>query len=207
MNEMEEPLRIAPSRYGGHWTVEHWKALDFSTEEGWQRAIDIFEDRIRGRFLGMVEAIQDYEFSGFAVMALDCLLIETLQQFYEGRAETLGQSGKYFRRFLTRTSFGAFFDTKKAALFYRSIRCGILHQAEIKGSSRILIRPGIPLVTWAEDGNGLVINRLLFHEQLECEFSHYVAHLRQNDPPDEELRRSFKCKMDVICKVQPEAPK
>lgn len=206
--EAPEPLRIAPSRHGGHWIVEDWKALDFSTEEGWQRGIDIFEDRIRGRFLGIVEAIQDYEFSGFAVMALDCLLIETLQQFYEGKAETpRGQSGEYFRRFLTGTSFSEFFDTKKADMLYSSIRCGILHQAEIKGSSRIWIKEGTPLVSCAEDDNGLLINRRLFHKQLECEFSHYVARLRQNDPPDDKLRERFKRKMDVICKVQPEAPK
>ncbi|HEC36343.1 MAG TPA: hypothetical protein ENI39_07400 [Anaerolineae bacterium] len=206
--EATEPLRIAPSRYGGHWTIEDWKGLDFSTEEGWQRGVDIFEDRISGRFLGIVEAIQGYEFSGFAVMALDCLLIETLQQFYEGKAETpRGQSGKYFRRFLTRTSFSEFFDTKKADVFYSSIRCGILHQAEIKGTSRILIRSGTPLVSWAQDRNGLVINRRLFHQQLECEFRHYVARLRQNDPPDEELRRRFKRKMDAICQIQPEAPR
>ena len=203
-----EPLRIAPSRHGRPWTVEDWKALDFSTEEEWQRGVDIFEDRIRGRFLGIVEAIQDYEFSGFAVMALDCLLIETLQQFYEGKAETpRGQSGEYFRRFLTGTSFSEFFDTKKADMLYSSIRCGILHQAEIKGSSHIWIKEGTPLVSCAEDDNGLLINRRLFHKQLECEFSHYVARLRQHDPLDEELRERFKRKMDVICRVQPEAPR
>jgi len=196
----QEPLRIAPSRHGGYWTVEDWKALDFSAEEGWQTAIDIFEDRIRYRFLVVVDAIQDYEFSGFAIMALDCLLIETLQQFYEGK---VGQTREYFCRFLTGTSFGTFFDTKKAGMFYSSIRCGILHQAEIKGSSRILIRPGIPLVTWAEDGNGLLINRLLFHEQLQREFSDYVARLREGNPPDAKLRSKFKTKMDAICRVKP----
>jgi len=202
----QEPLRIAPSRRRGYWTVEDWKALDFSAEEGWQTAIDIFEDRIRGRFLDIVEAVQNYEFSGFAIMALDCLLIETLQQFYEGKLKTPKNQGKeYFRRFLTGSSFRDFFDDNMAEEFYDSVRCGILHQAETKGSSRILIRSGAPLVSWVEDRNGLVINRHLFHEQLECEFEHYVARLRQNDPPDEELRSRFKRKMDIICQVQLEA--
>jgi hypothetical protein len=199
------PLRIAPSRHGGHWTVEDWKALDFSTEEDWQTAIDIFEDRIRGRFLGIVEAIQDYEFSGFAIMALDCLLIETLQQFYEGKAKTpRGRSGEYFRRFLTRTSFGAFFDDEIAGVFYDSIRCGILHQAEIKRSSRILIRKNIPLVRWADDRNGLIIQRRLFHQQLKSAFCDYTAELRKNDPPDDHLRGKFKRKMDAICRLESE---
>lgn len=203
-----EPLRIAPRRDGRYWTVEDWKATDFSNEEGWQKAIDIFEDRIRGRFLGVVEKIQCHTFSGFAIMALDCLLIETLQQFYEGVEKTPArQSGDYFRRFLTQTSFREFFDEDKAKMFYRQIRNGILHQAEAKGSSRIWIRKGTLLVEYADDGNGLLINRNKFHEQLVHEFENYVSRLRQNSPVNHELRHKFKHKMNAICKVTKENPK
>src|ERR1700730_16968447 len=49
---------------------------------------------------------QTMRFSGFAVIATDCLLIETIQQFYEGKAETpRGKSEQYFRKFLTQTVF------------------------------------------------------------------------------------------------------
>ena len=122
------------------------------------------------------------------------------QQFYEGVAETPSrQSGAYFRKFLTQTSFGKLFDSSMADLFYELIRCGILHQAEIKGSSRILTGPSIPLVSLANDSKGLVINRLLFHEQLISEFQCYIARLRKSDPPDDDLRERFKRKMDAIC--------
>lgn len=76
-----EPLRIAPSRHGSHWTIEDWKSINFSVEVDWQTAINIFEDRIRSRFLNIINQAQPSLVSGFAVMALDCLLIETLQQF------------------------------------------------------------------------------------------------------------------------------
>ena len=113
---MAESLRVAASRHGGFWTSDDWKALDFSIEKDWQTAIDIFEDRIRSRFLDVVEVFQRMRFSGFAVIAIDCLLIETLQQFYEGKTETpRGKSEEYFRKFLTQTSFDKFFDDEMAA--------------------------------------------------------------------------------------------
>ena len=61
---------------------------------GWKTAIDIFEDRVEGRFLKQIEILAGKndgkirEFSGFAIIALDCLLIETLRQFYRGSKRT-----------------------------------------------------------------------------------------------------------------------
>ncbi len=171
--------------------------LDFSKEEDWQRAVDIFEDRIRGRFLDIVDGIQGKLFAGFAVMALDCLLIETLQQFFEGVHETpSSQSGEYFKKFLTQTAFGEDFDEDMAEAFYRKIRCGILHQAEIRGNSRLRI--DVPdLVRWTDDRRGLIINREKFHEKLVGIFQEYLARLR--DGADPGLRGRFKRKMDAIC--------
>lgn len=139
-------------------------------------------------------------YAGFAVLALDCLLIETLQQFREGVSETpFNEVKNFFTRFLTETSFGRYFDQEMATMFYRQIRNGILHQAEIKGSSRILIREGTPLVTYAEDRRGLIINRKLFHQQLVRVFETYVVELREGSA--RELREKFRRKMDYICLV------
>lgn len=202
-NLADESLRIAPKPGGGSWTDEDWKAIGFTTEDDWQKAIKIFECRIRGRFLNQVEMMAPDAFAGFAVMALDCLLIETLQQFYEGKRRTEGLIKDAFCRFLTRSSFNAHFDRESAAKFYYYIRNGILHQAEIKGGSRIWMRGDI-LVADAPNNNGLIINRELFHQQLVREFEDYLARLRKNDPPDKELRRRFRAKMDAICNVETE---
>lgn len=194
---MTKPMRISP-----HFTVDDYRSLAFSTEEEWQKAIKIFEDRIRGRFLRVIEFIECYEYSGFAVLALDCLLIETLQQFHEGVPKTpIRKSKEYFVRFLTETSFGKFFNRNLANMFYEQIRCGILHQAEIKDSSRVLIRPQVPLVSLADNGKGLIVNRGLFHRQLIKEFKDYLSRLQKNNPPDEKLRRNFKRKMDYVCHI------
>jgi cation transport regulator ChaC len=197
MSSKTEPMRISP-----HFTCDDWTDMAFSKEEEWQKAIDIFEDRIDGRFMKIIGRIEGYEFSGFAVLALDSLLIETLQQFRDGVPKTPnGKSQDYFVSFLTETSFGKFFDQNKAEIFYKQIRCGILHQAEIGGSSRVLIRQQAPLIRLAKDGNGLVINRKLFHKQLAKEFENYVSQLRKTNSPDEKLRSNFKKKMDYICYV------
>ena len=195
---MTEPMRISP-----RYDVDDWAELAFTTEQEWQKAICIFEDRIRGRFLEIIDRVKGEEFAGFAVMALDCLLIETLQQFREGRKRTpRNKSRRYFVDFLRQTSFKDYFTTEDMAkVFYDQIRCGILHQAETKGSSRLLIRAGVPLVDWTEDGTGLTVNRSLFHEQLVEVFAKYLSSLR--DASDSELRKNFRKKMDHICRVMP----
>ena len=94
-----------------HYTSYDWKKLTFSTEDEWQRGINIFEDRIRGRFLKPISYIEGYTYAGFAVLALDCLLIETLQQFREGVEETpRRKSCEFFISCLTQTSFSKHFD-------------------------------------------------------------------------------------------------
>jgi hypothetical protein len=126
-------MQISPK-----YNVSHWTRLDLREESEWEKAVDILRDRIQGRFLWMTERIVDVEYSGFAVLALDSLLIETLQQFKEGVDETpFGKGKPYFKKFLTKTSFGEHFNETMAGIFYDDFRCGILHKAEIKGSSKV----------------------------------------------------------------------
>jgi translation initiation factor 2 beta subunit (eIF-2beta)/eIF-5 len=186
-------------RISKKYSTDDWKALKFDCESDWKTGIDIFIDRIESRFLDMVDLIEHETYAGFSVMALDCLLIETLEQFYKGEKETpAGQSGQYFIDFLTRSPFKEYFDDDMAKAFFKKIRCGILHQAEIKDDSRILIREGIPLVKKGENG-GLIIQRKLFHEQLVKAFNEYIELLQ--DPKKDEPRRKFKIKMDLICQL------
>ena len=195
ITQYNDVMRISPQ-----YSVDDWKTLTFSNEKDWQKAIVIFEDRIRGRFLKFIDLIKDCKFSGFAVLALDCLLIETLQQFREGEEKTPeGKSKDYFVRFLTETSFGEFLTQDTAKKFYYQIRCGILHQAEVKENSLVRIRQNEPLVKSTEDDKGVVVNRKLFHEQLVKVFEEYLSYLR--DPSNEDERDKFKKKMDYICRV------
>jgi hypothetical protein len=172
------------------------------TEEDWQKAIDIIEDHIRGRFLDVIDSVESQRYTGFAVLALDCLFIETLQQFREGQAKTPRRKAKdYFVRFLTETSFRSFFKRKAAEMFYEQICCGILNGAQVKGSSQVISRRWMPLVSFTDDKRGLAVNPRLFHRQLVAESLYYIDELRKNEPTNEVLRQNAKKKMDHICRV------
>ena len=87
---------------------------------------------------------------GFAILALCCLLAETLQGFREQPAKpipsfgpcTFQDDGKcikptttdQFREFLRRPAFrGAFDDDRVARSFVNGVRNGIFHEAETRG--------------------------------------------------------------------------
>ena len=78
-------------------------------------------------------------------------------------------------------------------------RCGILHPAEIKASSKVR-RVG-PLVASTPDGKGLIINRKLFHATRRKAFA---AYLRNRS--DALLCQHFVKKMNYICNPQPRRP-
>jgi hypothetical protein len=98
----------------------------------------MFEDRLETRYLEHIRILLPRQTSGFAVLALDSALIETLEQFRRGKPTTPRRQGQdYFISFLTQTAFGQHFDKPRAILFYKTIRCGLLHQSEADGTSRI----------------------------------------------------------------------
>ena len=157
----------------------------------------MLEDRLNARFFDAVKAIDKQDFAGFAVLALDCLLIETLQQFREGAEETPRRKGEqYFVDFLTTAPFSTYFTKATAAKFYDHFRCGILHQAEIKASSKVR-RVG-QLVSPTSDGRGIIINRKLFHTLLRKAFADYLRTLRNRT--DATLCQNFVKKMTYICR-------
>lgn len=189
-------MKISPN-----YTTENYDALDLSdpTENlgDWELAILMFEDRIRGRFLDIVDHVQSLSFSGFVVMAIDCLLIETLEQFYRGVPDSVGGSRSFFTQFFERSDvLKKEFTKNQRKLFYEHFRCGILHQAELKGDS--LVWKVGPLVGNNGD-NGIIVNRQKLHEILVCEFNAYTQKLRKK-MTNSDLKLKFRSKMDYICR-------
>jgi hypothetical protein len=83
------------------------------------------------------------DYSGFVVLSIDCLLVETIHQFIEGVTDGQGKSKKLSKKFLKGPQFQPDFDTDETRLdFYSDIRCGLLHQAEAKNKWLIRRKQG-----------------------------------------------------------------
>jgi hypothetical protein len=134
---------------------------------------------------------------GFTIIAIDCMLAETIQSFYEGVTDSSGNSKKIFTRFLrNRDNFKSFFATdQEAGDFYINFRCGILHQSQTFGDTRV----------WSVGqliqriGKDVIVNRALFHDKIKGELQIYLAELRKRK--DKVLLQNFKTKMDFISRV------
>jgi hypothetical protein len=194
-------MQIAPNFEAAKWKV---LALDDASSTDWEVAISALDARIRERYIApadfLVAAEREVRATerrfGFAILALDCLLVETLGAFLEGLEHTTGQSQKTFCRFLTsRPRFSDAFPQALAERFYKEFRCGVLHQAEVGGTSKVWsVGPLIRV-----EGETIIVNRNEFHDRLKAEFAAYLGELR--DPTNVPLRSHFRKKMNFIART------
>ena len=75
----------------GTLTDKDWKELACTLKpeenKNWGNAFHFFEERIRTRYLEPIQSILDmekYEGEGFAIVNLQCSLIETIESFING---------------------------------------------------------------------------------------------------------------------------
>ena len=99
--------------------------------------------------------------------------------------------------FLARSSFGDAFTSKNVVRSFNvGIRNGILHDAETR--KWVIWRDEPTGLIVDEEDDGYALNRELFYAALQQEFKSYISML--NNPRNQELRESFKAKMDDICR-------
>jgi hypothetical protein len=197
-------------------------------ETAWAEAIGVFERRMKERFFSCIDALvmadtkpdlrasnsqsEAHCIPGFSIMALCCLLVETLQGFQE-KTPSARRPGsctyprgpcmkpstdttEHFIKFLRRPSFGGMFDEDKIAKdFVNGIRNGVLHEAETR---KWVIWREEPAQIVQHEEDGYALNRTLFYEAVKKEFDSYLSALR--DPSNAKLRERFKKKMSHICK-------
>lgn len=206
-SNVPDDLEIAPG-----YTVGCWKGLRGQLDAGnpnsdhWTKAIEIFETRIRRRFFEPVDELLQFDSCipnktfGFAILAIDCLVIETLQGFREGIVDHANRSRDLFTNFLIQ--WVAFNDcvppngssAEFAKQVYRGYRCALHHS----GSTEVAFRIWTVGPMFNFNGNcGVAVNRTCLHRNLKLEFDAYMADLRMKGKI--ELRGNFKKKMDSIC--------
>lgn len=223
MAKISDDTKISKNKTVGDWKELRKNLLqneyDSSlVEEYWKEAFDeFFKARVETRYLKPIEAIQssgNQEGEGFSIVALQCLLIEFLEVFYQGKIyttkkEDLGpkeycSSREIFKDFLTSHSpFNKYFVESFAAKFYDNVRCGLLHSTFTK--LNWVIRAGnenTPLVE-EKDENGskiFVIYRNPITNALKRYLEDYENELLTEK--NKERRENFIRKMDDICQIE-----
>lgn len=188
-----------------HYHDRDWKRLDLedpsANEDDWQSAADIVEDRVRGRLINWIDKIASDRFSGFAVVALDCILIESLYGFENGEPSPKNAGDKVYREFLARPRFTpGGFDKKAIRSFSKCIRNGITHDGETRKGWRIeknfpsgMILDKVQL--WYR------LNRTEFHKAVVTEFEEWLGKVRSRD---DSARKNMRERMGQIVKISPE---
>ena len=193
--ETKGEVRISPkySRDDYH----KLKLSPTSDNTTWETAVNIFRDRINGRYLNQIDLLsKDINANGFTIMALNCLLIEAFYQFENGLDETEKRQNKEkYSSFLKKIDSVSFNNVTLAEDFYSYIRCGILHSAQTKAESRLSDREGF--VVAVEDGV-LVISVKGFTDLVKKHFNNYSSMLL--DGSDSILRKNFVKKMKFVCR-------
>ena len=173
-----------------------------SSNENWSKAIKIYSDRIDERYILPLNNIinQDQENgceeqNAFVIAAIECLLIETMMQFFNGWEKTKGNNTEVYKDFLS-NEFNGIFDEYSGKIFYEKIRCGILHQAQTKGHCKLTVDTAVAIEK--RDKNIIAVNPYLLFESIRKWNEEYKCKLM--DDKQEKLRENFIKKMNSICK-------
>ena len=165
-------------------------------EHARQAIAEMVFHRLRGRyikpFLFNDDRFEDHYNNGFSVMASCCLLIETLESFYNGWEKTQDRGKEVFESFFRREfkrepAFKGF----KGETFYPHVRCGILHQGETTGGFTISKKGDV------FDSGKRRINARKFLTLMEKSLVAYREQL-SNEEWDSEIWDNFRRKMRFI---------
>lgn len=219
-------------RVAGTLTNKDWKDLEYilkpKENENWGNAFHFFEERIRTRYLEPIQAILDmekYEGEGFAVVNLQCSLIETIESFINGWVHNSAKNKWYDKkiendyaqmdgkRLKKNSSIFISFFSKRSPFkeqricgeeFFKYVRCALLHQTQTKNNW--FIRKNSSKISSYECKNGeKIIYRDQFQRDLEVIIKNYKKAIIEEAEFDEkistkDLRANFCAKFNHLCK-------
>src|ERR1700733_5043058 len=118
-------------------TVKRYR--EWGTEKTKSEIASFVEKRFAERYIRPIEAAPPKQKHGFCSMAVSCLMVEALESFWRGWTDTKGKSElafcSFFQRIPELSLFAGFVPS-----FYKSVRCGILHQAETTDGWKVVRR-------------------------------------------------------------------
>jgi hypothetical protein len=155
-----------------------------------KRLVSFVENRFLERYIKPVSGESRH---GFAIIAICCLMIESLVSFRRGWNSSEENGDKVFADFFrTHEPFNGLAPV--ANRFYGHVRNGLLHQAETTGGWRIR-RDGGPLF----DPESKTIEADRFRDAVEEALRKYCDELRDNTW-DSDVWKGFRRKVDAICR-------
>lgn len=204
-------IEIAPGFTIGDWQLLRGLLDPASFDANWEKLLVHMRTRFAARFLEPAEVLLDYERKqiqsgklpeglGFSVLAIDCLLIETICGYKQGTRTLRGGTSKAFETFLsTAPRFKEVFDEGgRASDFAGAIRNGLLHDGETR--SGWIIWQGCAEGPIVDDFGGGVLRlyRSAFHSALKEYVDDYFTRLRKADGT--QLRENLRNRIDQLCK-------
>lgn len=172
-------------------TVKISEYKSFVEEQESQKIIDFVRQRFTERYIDPMRVEREKK-NGFTIMAVSCLMIESLESFYQGWSDSNRKSQLAFCSFFDRNKNFAFIQGHSEA-FYKCVRCGILHQGETTKGWHIR-RKG-PVFTEKTK----TINAKRFHDEIEVALNNYCAFLENSDW-NSDIWKNLRNKMKVVCK-------
>jgi len=168
-------------------TVADYRAFKRAKDK--ERIADFVYLRFQERYLKPFESKENKH--GFAMMACACLMIETMESFWSGSAKS-GLSGVAFSRFFDRVDHFSSLR-EHGRLFYKHVRCGIMHQGETTGGWRIR-RDNSQLF----DADNLIVDATRFLAALEVSLREYCDLLKESSW-ESDIWGRLQMKMRFIC--------
>jgi hypothetical protein len=156
-----------------------------------QKIVDFVRQRFTERYVVPMR-VEIERKNGFTIMAISCLMIEALESFYQGWADSNRKSQLAFCNFFDRNNNFSFMQGYSEE-FYKSVRCGILHQGETTNGWHIR-RQG-PIFTVKTK----TINAKLFHDRVAESLDGY-CNLLKNSEWNDEAWKKLRQKMKAVCK-------
>lgn len=175
------------TKLSSSYTVEKYKKI---RDEGLKESIaDLIYERFYERYIEPFKCSTTKH--GFGIMASSCLMIETLFCFQNGRKRTGEAGGEVFEKFFSGSTKLKCFSGY-GQIFYKNIRCGILHQGETYGGWKIR-RTGSLL-----NISDKVINATKFINAIDDELKIFVELLKTSNFYRKPWRGVIR-KLDNIC--------
>lgn len=216
-------------RVAGKLKVNDWEVLEKKLEkdknENWEKAFQFFEERIKTRYLSPIEAIlklNENQGEGFAVVTLQCSLIETIESFINGWVYSSdfkwynknvenGYAQMDGRRLKKNQDVFISFFSKRIPFkglgicgecFFKNVRCALLHETQTK-NHWLIKKNSSDSESYYESPSSKIIYRDQFQRDIKMVISNYKDTITQGKDMDgistTDLRENFRAKFNHLC--------